>query len=193
MWQVLTMLVNSPTGTVLYDDVLFNIFSGDDTPLKSLVRADLLRVEPALSSGGDRLKAGSPVMNEAFKRLLHQQAKLKPGMDLMVINAQINKEQTKINSIEEELMRIAQTADEVIMQQQFAGSSRGAGLLPRALRREKGWRPTEGADSSSSSSYLLQRQNFLLNLLHDSHVKIEGFDKQRRQCEKEVKQIKRVE
>jgi hypothetical protein len=89
MWEVINMIVGSSNGTVLYDDVLFNVFSGDDTPLKSLVRADLLRVEPALSAGGDRLKAGSPVMNEAFKRLMYQQPKLKPGLDLLVLKYKI--------------------------------------------------------------------------------------------------------
>lgn len=186
MWQVLSMLVSSPNGTILYDDVLFNVFVGDDTPLKALVRADLLRVEPGLSAGGDRLKAGSPVMNEAFKRLVNRQAKLKPGMDLLVAKFKIAQEQAKINAIEEELMRIAQTADELVgQQQQSIGGFSG--------RREKGWHSGAIGDGSSSSTFLLQRQQFLIQLLHDSHLKIVGFDTTRRACEKEIKQIKRVE
>ena len=193
MWQVLTMLVDSPNGTVLYDDVLFNIFSGDDTPLKSLVRADLLRVEPGLSSGGDRLKAGSPVMNEAFKRLLVQQVKLRPGMDQLVLQAKISKEQSKINAIEEELMRIAQTADEVIQQRLAIVGGRAQNPFHDA-RREKGWKPPINQIlPTSTSHYLLMRQNFLLDQLQESHAKILAFEQKRKACEKEVKAIKRVE
>lgn len=124
-------------------------------------------------------------MNEAFKRLMHQQVKLKPGMDLMVLNAQIGKEQAKINVIEEELMRIAQTADEVIAQQYGAGGGHAA--------REKGWRRGTALDGSASSEYLLNRQKFLIRLMQDSHEKIVGFDEKRRKCEKEIKAIKKVD
>ena len=186
MWETINMIAGSPSGTVLYDDALFNIFQGDDTPLKSLVRADLLRVEPALSAGGDRLKAGSPVMNEAFKRLIYQQPKLKPGLDLLVLKYKIGQEQAKINTIEEELMRIAQTADEVIAQQYGGGSSNA---LSNG-RLEKGWyQPQEEA---SSSKYLMLRQNFLLKLLNDSHEKIVNFDQKRRECEASIKKINKL-
>lgn len=163
--------------------------AGDDTPLKSLVRADLLRVEPALSRGGDRLRAGSPVFLEAFRRLIHHQSKLKPGMDLLVVKYQIGVEQAKINAAEEELMRIAQTAEEIrgeqrLTEMQYAGFGRG--------RVEKGSR---GSSSSSGvdASRLLQRQAFLVQLLHDSHTKVVGLDEKRRACEKEVKNIKQVD
>ena len=193
MWQVLSMVVASPNGTVLYDDLLFNIFSGDDTPLKALVRNDLLRVEPALSRGGDRVRAGSPVFLEAFKRLVHHQSKLKPGMDLLVAKYQIGVEQAKINAIEEELMRIAQTTEEVMGEsmgaQMMAGG--GGGWGRRGGRMEKG-----GATSAANKSdmgRLLARQSFLVQLLDDSHTKIAGLDEKRRACEKEIKNIKKVD
>ena len=203
MWQVLCMVVSSPSGAVLYDDVLFNIFSGDDAPLKALVRVDLLRVEPALSRGGDRVRAGSPVFLEAFRRLVQHQSKLRPGMDLLVLQAQTQKEQGKINLIEEELMRIAQTAEEVMGNNYRAGRARatvggGGGdadfLTPwgGSGRVDKG-SYSFGPHGRSETSYLLQRQAFLVQLLHDSHTKIAGYDVKRRVCEKEIKKLKQIE
>jgi hypothetical protein len=107
--------------------------------------------------------------------------------DFVVSLSFLGQEQAKINTIEEELMRIAQTADEVIAQQYGGGSSNNV----TNGRLEKGWyQPQEEA---SSSRYLVLRQNFLLKLLHESHQKIVGFDEKRRDCEAKIKAIKKIE
>lgn len=161
------------------------------------MRNDLLRVEPALSRGGDRLKAGSPVFLEAFRRLVHHQDKLKWGMDLLTLKYQIGEEQKKINAVEEELMRIAQTADEVLgtrearLQQQYGArmhaSWGGSGRVEKG-----GYAPQQQQHGEAEAAKLFQRQAFLVTLLHDSHLKIAGYDVKRRECEKQIKTIAKV-
>lgn len=173
--------------------------AGDDTPLKALVRNDLLRVEPALSRGGDRLKAGSPVFLEAFRRLVHHQDKLKWGMDLLTIKYQIGEEQKKINAVEEELMRIAQTADEVLGTRQMQARAQQFGGRMHSSWGDSG-RVEKGGYSYGSgqlhgeaeAAKLFTRQAFLVTLLHDSHVKIAVYDVKRRECEKQIKNIAKV-
>jgi hypothetical protein len=210
MWQVITMLTASPHGSLLYDDVLFNIFQGDDTPLKALVRSDLLRVEPALSRGGDRVRAGSPVFLEAFKRLVHHQHKLKPGMDLLVLKWQTAQEVSKIATAEDELVKIAHAEAAVLQHapvqaaQQALAQAGGhwdwsRGHLERVDRSPR--RPTAAPAASGASTPvsggslddLRARQAFLLRLLADSQAKIAIFDAKRRDCEKKIKDIKTTE
>jgi len=193
---------------LLFLPLLFlSLSAGDDTPLKSLVRADLLRVEPALSRGGDRLKAGSPVFLEAFRRLVHHQDKLRWGMDLMVAKDQTATEQKKIDGYETELVRIAQALGEEEAfgkrqqrQLQYAGA-RVHASWGSSGRAEKGghsgpdresWQQQLLLQSESDAAKLFQRQSFLIQLLHDSHVKIAAYDAKRRQCEKEIKHIAKV-
>jgi hypothetical protein len=59
-------------------DVMTMMMIGDDVTLKSLVRADIVRVIKGDPGQTDRIRAGSPVYLEAFKRFL-QDPKLKPG------------------------------------------------------------------------------------------------------------------
>jgi len=204
MWQVMHLLTASPHGSLLYDDLLFNVFSGDDTPLKALVRSDLLRVEPALSRGGDRVRAGSPVFLEAFKRLVHHQHKLRPGMDLLVLKYQTGVETGKIAAAEEELIKIAQAeaaalAEAPVQAAQHAYAQGGAhwdwsrGHLERVDRSlPRSSAPSTGV-SGGSLSDLRTRQAFLLRLVADSQTKIAGYDEKRRDCEKKIKDIKKTE
>jgi len=179
--------------------LLFSSTAGDDTPLKALVRNDLLRVEPALSRGGDRLKAGSPVFLEAFRRLVHHQDKLKWGMDLLTIKFQIGEEQKKINAVEEELMRIAQTADEVLGTRQLQARAQQFGGRTHSSWGDSG-RVEKGSyaygagqqHGEAEAAKLFTRQAFLVTLLHDSHVKIAAYDVKRRECEKQIKTITKV-
>lgn len=183
---MITLLVNSSSGTLLYDDVLHNVFSGDDAPLKSLVRSDLLRLEPGLSRGGDRLTAGSPVMREAFHRLVHHQEKLRPGMDLLVTKHKLAAEQAKINAVEEELTRLARIEEQLLpsSQLQLAGDAWWSAADKAA------WRPhTDDANLAA----LRTRTAFLLGLLDESHRKAASLDEQRKKCEAAVKKIKEVQ
>ena len=106
LWQCINLITASPLAAVGYDDVLFAIFNGDEVPLKQLVRADVLRIEPRSRSGSqDLLKAGSPVYYEAFHRLVRMET-LKPGLDLAVAKQQIAAEIVKIQSAEDEIGKL---------------------------------------------------------------------------------------
>jgi hypothetical protein len=78
LWQTMKLLGESPSGDHSYDHILFNVFKGDDVTLRSLARADILRVVKGNPGQTDRIRAGSPVYLEAFKRFLAD-PKLRPG------------------------------------------------------------------------------------------------------------------
>lgn len=173
LWQTMMNLAVSPSGAALYDDILFNVFLGEDAGLRGLIRADLLRIENI--DGDDLIRAGSPVYLESFRRM-GVSDKLKPGMDLQVAKYYINAEQDKINKYEEELNKLAS----VQAQLNAAGSRVHDNYMDYNYNTER-----SEVDYSVNA-----RRIFLLKLISDSHEKMHKFDEQRRVCEKKIKQLK---
>ena len=203
LWQTLSMLVDvnersrkrgaagltsekgakmlSPRDWLGYDDCLFNVFQGDDIALRGLVRADLLRIESRVNAQ-DRLRAGSPVLMEAFRRL-RASDKFSAGMDIAVAKAMVDKEQKKIGEAEEELQRVSRLEGDFVDREGKAaavyGKSRGSWWGESEEERGRRLFKEEMAG----------RRQYLLGLLHDSHAKVHKFDLQRREAEALVKRI----
>ena len=114
-----------------YDDCLFNVFGGDDAALRGLVRADILRIEGRLNEQ-DRLRAGSPVLLEAMRRMQREQ-KFKAGMDVLVARSIIDKEQKRLSEMEDELQRVGRLENEYVDQ------ARRTEQVYGPHKRSKGW------------------------------------------------------
>ena len=206
LWQTLSMLVDvharskargedglssekgmqkrTPRDWVGYDDCLFNIFQGDDLALRGLVRADLLRIESRLNEQ-DRLRAGSPVLLEAFCRL-RGTAKFGAGMDILVAKAMVEKEQKKIAEVEDEISKVGRLEADFISKEKEAASS---GMWEKT--RAKSWWGESPAERTRREfvEEMADRRQYLLSLLHDSHAKVAKYDQQRREAERLVKNI----
>jgi hypothetical protein len=170
LWQTMLMLASAPIGAALYDDILFNIFLGEESGLKGLIRVDLLRLDN--STGIDFIRAGSPVYLEAFRRMANS-PKLRPGLDLQVAKYYISSEQDKINKYEEELNKIA-----AVQSQLSAAGSRVYDV-----------HFNDNSNNFLTDYSLNERRTFLLQLIQDSHEKVKKYDEIRRNCEKQIKQI----
>ena len=169
-----------------YDDCLFNVFGGDDAALRGLVRADLLRIEGRLNEQ-DRLRAGSPVLLEAMRRM-RQEQKFKAGMDVLVAKAIIDKEQKRLSEMEDELVRVGRLENEYVEQ------ARRAEQVYGAHKRSKGWFGLGGESDEEVQRRLFReemagRRAYLLACLTESHEKITTADAQKRQCEATIKRI----
>ena len=203
LWQTLSMLVDvnersrkrgaaglstekgghilSPRDWLGYDDCLFNVFQGDDLALRGLVRADLLRIESRVNAQ-DRLRAGSPVLMEAFRRL-RSSNKFSAGMDILVAKAMVEKEQKKIGEAEEELQRVSRLEGDFVDRE-------GKAVAVYGKSRGSWWGESEEEKSRRVfKEEMARRRAYLLGLLHDSHGKVHKFDQQRREAEALVKQI----
>ena len=169
-----------------YDDCLFNIFGGDDAALRGLVRADILRIEGRLNEQ-DRLRAGSPVLLEAMRRM-RQEQKFKAGMDVLVAKTTIDKEQKRLSELEEELVRVGRLENEYVEQAKRAEEVYGA------HKRFNGWFGLGGESAEEGQRRLFReemagRRAYLLACLTESHEKITAADAQKRQCEATIKRI----
>ena len=169
-----------------YDDCLFNIFSGDDGALRGLVRADLLRIEGRLNEQ-DRLRAGSPVLLEAMRRMRGEK-KFKAGMDVLVAKSTIDKEQKRLSELEDELVRVGRLENEYVEQ------ARRAEQVYGAHKRFKGLFGLGGESDEEVQRRLFRqemagRRAYLLACLTDSHEKITKADAQKRECETTIKRI----
>jgi hypothetical protein len=102
LWQLIVQIAEHQS--LQYDDALFNIFKGNSSPLRSLVRSNLFIVVPT-HNGGTRIQAASPLLQAAFKELA-QDPLLRPGMDLQVITAQLQSETKKLTDYESELVQL---------------------------------------------------------------------------------------
>ena len=169
-----------------YDDCLFNVFGGDDAALRGLVRADILRIEGRLNEQ-DRLRAGSPVLLEAMRRM-RSEAKFKAGMDILVAKSTIDKEQKRLQELEDDLVRVGRLENEYVEQvrrsQQVYGEH----------RRFKGWFGLGGESEEEAQRRLFReemagRRAYLLACLTEAHEKITKADAQKRQCEATIKRI----
>jgi len=169
-----------------YDDCLFNVFGGDDAALRGLVRADILRIEGRLNEQ-DRLRAGSPVLLEAMRRI-RQEAKFKAGMDVLVAKSIIDKEQKRLTELEQDLERVGRLENEYVEQ------ARRAEAVYGAHKRFKGWFGLGGESEAEEQRRLFReemagRRAYLLSCLTESHEKITKADAQKRQCEATIKRI----
>ena len=99
LWRVLSLIAQN--GAIDYDDVLFNIFKGDENSLRALIRSKLFCIVP-MESGSDLILANSPLYLNAFKKI-YSDNYLRPGMDLLTCKSLINDEQMKIDKYEAEL------------------------------------------------------------------------------------------
>ena len=169
-----------------YDDCLFNIFGGDDSALRGLVRADLLRIEGRLNEQ-DRLRAGSPVLLEAMHRMRHE-AKFKAGMDVLVAKSTIDKEQKRLSELEDDLVRVGRLENEYVEQ------ARRTEQVFGSHKRYRGWFGLGGLSDEEAQRRLFReemagRRAYLLACLTESHEKITKADAQKRQCEATIKKI----
>ena len=171
LWQTIMKLAESPIGQAGYDDVLFNIFQGDDAALRALVRADLLRIvrvpsvfpEPSPSPSSPRplsspapasaasqyvVVPGSPVLLEAMRRSA-QRPQFRAGLDVLVLKHLVAQETAKVQAMEQELERLSLTWGRA-----------------RELEERAAWLQTGIAEV---------------------HIKVAALDRRRRQCEAAVK------
>lgn len=197
LWQVMKLIGESPTGDQSYDHVLFNVFKGDDVTLKSLVRADIVRVITNEQPGSpDRLRAGSPVYLEAFKRFL-QDPKLRPGLDLVVTKTSYDSEMVKMVAYEDELVKLS----EIIAA--YEGSRTSGVALPSLglwsqegkqvsgitgpdgnVQLEKTKAPTGAPKGTQDVLWpLYRRRDFLLMAIDEAHANIAILEAARRKYE----------
>lgn len=178
-----------------YDDLLFNIFQGDDAALKGLVRADLLRIESRLHEQ-DRVRAGSPVTLEAMKRLVHD-PKFSAGLDAAVAKSIIATEQKKINEFEDELARLnrleADYVDSTHKAETLWDDTNSDKHAKRSWLKPWTWHhPPESISEQERRVYrgsITSRRQYLLAVMYDSHAKLDKYDQQRRQSESIIKKI----
>ena len=203
LWQTVTMLVDvnnkskvrgeaglsaekgaatfTPRDWVGYDDCLFNVFQGDDVALRGLVRADLLRIESRINDQ-DRLRAGSPVLMEAFRRLRSSE-KFGAGMDIIAAKAMVEKEQKKIAEVEDEMGKVGRVEGDFVDRELHASAVFGK------IQRSWWGESEEEKRRRQFKEEMAHRRVYLLSLLHDSHAKVHKYDLQRREAEGIVKKI----
>jgi hypothetical protein len=99
VWKVILKIAENDFA--YYDDILFNVFKGDENALKSLIRTKLFSVIPVPGSS-DKIQATSPLLLSAFKKIADDRF-VRPGMDLLVAKAAIEDEQKKLALYEKEL------------------------------------------------------------------------------------------
>ena len=176
LWLTMNKLVNSPRNQLLYDDLLFNIFKGDDTALRQLVRHDLLRIEQQVHSN-DTIKAGSGIQLEAYKRMI-QQDKLRAGFDLAVAKSMLSDEQKKIDSYEDELNKLTKIMHNELDMRKYL-----------ALDERKVFHNDVPSSVSGEivAAAVAKRRIDLLRLLNDSVDKYTDWDIKRRHAEQEIK------
>ena len=102
LWQLIVQMAEH--ADLSYDDVLFSIFKGNSTPLRSLVRSNLFIMVPS-HNGEMRIFAGSPLLQSAFKQLANDPL-LRPGMDQLVYASLVQAETKKVTDYEAELVQL---------------------------------------------------------------------------------------
>lgn len=174
LWLTINKLVDANRHMLLYDDLLFNVFKGNDVALRQLVRADLLRIEQQPHSR-DRIKAGSGIQLEAMKRIVIME-KLRPGFDLLVAKYMINEEQKKIDSCEDELLKLSN-----LMHNELD--------LRRYLQHDESvvLKDIDIYSNGMTAAAVAKRRVDVLKLLNDSVDKYAQWDQRRRVAENEIK------
>ncbi|KYR03038.1 hypothetical protein DLAC_00529 [Tieghemostelium lacteum] len=101
LWETMKRVAN--LNFVSYDDLLFNVFLGDESSLNNLITSGLLRFQ---SIESERMVTGySPLYCAAFKEMVND-VEFNVGMDILVQKARIEEEYSKLSKVEDELLKI---------------------------------------------------------------------------------------
>ncbi|GAM18591.1 hypothetical protein SAMD00019534_017660 [Acytostelium subglobosum LB1] len=101
VWETIKRVAQSKL--VSYDDLLFNVFNGDETALNNIITSGILGFS---SHNNERVvTAYSPLYNAAFKQMV-EDIEFCVGMDIFTQKARIDEEMTKLNKVEEELIKL---------------------------------------------------------------------------------------
>eukprot|EP01133_Synstelium_polycarpum_P019424 gene19424-23259_t len=101
LWETIKRIAES--NYVSYDDLLFNVFIGDETSLNNLIMSDILRFQ---SIDNERMvTAYSPLYRSAFKQMVDD-IEFCVGMDIFAQKARIEEEMAKLSKVEDELLKL---------------------------------------------------------------------------------------
>jgi hypothetical protein len=107
LWKAIKQIVEKQT--VKYDELLFSAFGGDNEALRALIK---LRILSADKQGGTLyVSSFSPLYFRAFEKLVNHSPKLRKGLDILALKADIAKDMDEINKIEEELIKLRNTEE----------------------------------------------------------------------------------
>lgn len=157
LWRAICLLESSGQ-KVPYDVVLWNVFRGDESALRSMKESNLIAVNPRKSDTSWALRydveAGSPLYAEVFRRLVQNEG-LKAVLDLEVAKEDVAREQKTIDAYEAELVRLEEILD----------------------ARRDWW-----FSSRSLDGQLERRVAQLVDLIMEQHKKLEKYHKARRKA-----------
>ncbi|KAN0029885.1 hypothetical protein ACTA71_008022 [Dictyostelium dimigraforme] len=101
LWETIKKIAENDF--VSYDDLLFNVFLGDETSLNNLISSNLLRFQNV--DNERKVTAYSPLYCSAFKQMVND-LEFNVGMDILVQKARIEEELSKLSKVEDELLKI---------------------------------------------------------------------------------------
>lgn len=102
LWKTMRLLQKQDS--IRYDTLLVSVFEGNETALQALIEQNLLAV--AMVNGNKTVSAHSPLYLTAFRDIMASDREFSLGMDKFCKEAEINKELTKIENMENELVRL---------------------------------------------------------------------------------------
>eukprot|EP01132_Coremiostelium_polycephalum_P003300 gene3300-4133_t len=101
LWETIKRIADK--NLISYDDLLFNVFMGDETSLNNLINHGILRFQ---SIDNERMvTAYSPLYCSAFKQMV-EDLEFHVGMDILVQKSRIEEELAKLSKVEDELLKI---------------------------------------------------------------------------------------
>ncbi|CAJ1362004.1 unnamed protein product, partial [Effrenium voratum] len=162
LWRAARLLAESPGAPVPYDVILWNVFRGDESALRSMKESNLIAVTPRKTEGKPLplrydVEPGSPLYGEVFRRLVQNEG-LAAVLDLEVAKEDdVAREQKTIDAYEAELVRLEEILD---------------------ARRDWWW------SSRYADAQLEQRVAQLVDLIMEQHKKLEKYHKARRKAMK---------
>ncbi|KAM9969370.1 hypothetical protein ACTFIR_001204 [Dictyostelium discoideum] len=101
LWETIKKIAENDF--VSYDDLLFNVFLGDESSLNNLISSNLLRFQNV--DNERKVTAYSPLYCSAFKQMVND-LEFNVGMDVLVQKARIEEELSKLSKVEDELLKI---------------------------------------------------------------------------------------
>ncbi|EGC35068.1 hypothetical protein DICPUDRAFT_47921 [Dictyostelium purpureum] len=101
LWETIKKIAES--NYVSYDDLLFNVFLGDESSLNNLIMSGILRFQSI--DNERKVTAYSPLYCAAFKQMVND-LEFNVGMDILVQKARIEEELSKLSKVEDELIKL---------------------------------------------------------------------------------------
>lgn len=102
LWKTMRLLQKQDY--VVYDTLLVSVFEGNEVALQALIEQNLLAI--AMIDDKKTVSAHSPLYLAAFRSIMSKDKDFAVGMDKFVKNAEIAKELTTMETLENELVKL---------------------------------------------------------------------------------------